>query len=133
MLRSNEGHLQIGVVRAWNSPWHHHMDVNSFLVHVSNARLDIKIAAAIAGKFFPHEPLKRALSIFRRDRLTEHAHRLFVPSFVSGAKAKVVPVRGFVAFSRHTNSHGDLTPLRRLLAQLGIEIGNDGFYCRAVL
>lgn len=131
MLGSNKRHFQVGVVRARDSSRHHHVDVNSFLVHVANARLDVEIAAAVAGEFFSHEPLKRALAAFRRGRLAEHAHRLFVPPGVSHAKAKVVPVRGVVAFSRHTDAHRDLAPLRRLLAQLGIEIGNDRFYGRA--
>jgi hypothetical protein len=107
------------------------MDVNTFLVHVANACLGIEIATAVAGQFFAHESLKRALSLFRRGRLAEHAHRFFVPSFVSGTKPEVVPVRRFVAFSGHTDAHRDLAPLRRLLAQLGIEIGDYGFYCRA--
>src|ERR671918_236062 len=35
------------------------------------------------------------------------------------------------AFSGHADSHGNLAPLRRLLAQLGIEIRDDGFDRRA--
>src|SRR6266508_3866262 len=131
MLGPNKGHLQISVVSAGDSSGHHHVDFNSFLVHVANARLDIEIAAAVARKFFPHEALKRALSLFWCGGLAEHAHRLFVPAFVSGAKAKVLAVRRFVAFSRHADAHGDLAPLRRLLAPGGIEIVNDGFYRRA--
>ena len=41
-----------------------------------------------------------------------------------------MPERRFVAFSRHADSHGDLAPLRCLLAPVGIEIGNNGFYRR---